>query len=74
MKVRLDNKGEIRMRISVNCLGSIVDAEVIEDNLNGLPRDLRYICTDFEATHNGNDVTADVYEDKYTGELFAVIA
>ena len=62
------------MKISVNCLGSIVDAEVIEDNLNGLPRDLRYICTDFETTYNGNDVTADVYEDKYTGELFAVIA
>lgn len=62
------------MKIPVNCLGSIVDAEVIEDNLNGLPRDLRYICTDFEATYNGNDVTADVYEDKYTGELFAVIA
>lgn len=62
------------MKISVNCLGSIVDAEVIEDNLNGLPRDLRYICTDFEVTYNGNDVTADVYEDKYTGELFAVIA
>lgn len=62
------------MKISVNCLGSIVDAEVIEDNLNGLPRELQYICTDFEAVHNGNDVTADVYEDKYTGELFAVIA
>lgn len=61
------------MKISVNCLGSIVDADVIEDSLNGLPRDLRYICSDFEATYNGNDVTADVYEDKYTGELFAVI-
>ena len=61
------------MKISVNCLGSIVDAEVIEDNLNGLPRDLRYICTDFEVVYNGNDVAADVYEDRYTGELFAVI-
>lgn len=62
------------MKISVNCLGSIIDAEVIEDNLNGLPRELRYVCTDFEATYNENDATADVYEDKYTGELFAVIA
>lgn len=62
------------MKISVNCLGSITDAEVIEDNLNGLPRELRYVCTDFEVVYNGNDVTADVYEDKYTGELFAVIA
>lgn len=61
------------MKISVNCLGSIVDAEVIEDNLNGLPRELRYICSDFEATYNGNDVAADVYEHKYTGELYAVI-
>lgn len=61
------------MKIQVNCLGSIVDADVIEDNLNGLPRELRYVCADFEATYNGNDVTADVYEDRYTGELFAVI-
>ena len=62
------------MTISVNCLGSIVDAEVIEDNLNGLPRELRYIWTDFEVVYNGNDVAADVYENRYTGELFAVIA
>lgn len=61
------------MKISVNCLGNIIDAEVIEDSLNGLPKELRYVCTDFEATYNGNDVAADVYEDRYTGELFAVI-
>lgn len=61
-------------KITINCNGSICTAEAIIGEIDSrTAKDLCYVCTDFEAIYNGNDVTADIYEDIYTGELFAVI-
>ncbi len=59
------------MEITVNCYGVLSKARVIISRNSR--RNLCYVCTDFEVTYCGKDVKAHVYEDIYTGDLYAVI-
>ena len=61
-------------KIEIYC-GSVEIATVItSEQMSRQARYLRYLCTDSEALYDGREVSADVYEEKYSGELFAVVA
>ena len=67
---RLAREGKIEVYI-----GSVETATVITaEQMSRQARYLRYLCTDYEALYDGREVSADVYEEKYSGELFAVVA
>jgi hypothetical protein len=64
---RLAREGKIEVYI-----GSCEVAHVIHPNeLQNRP--MRYLCTDFEALYDGQEVQADVYEDELNDTLCAVI-
>lgn len=66
---RLAREGKIEVYI-----GSLEIAKVITDKqMSARAQTLRYICTDFGTLYDGREVSANVYEDTQTDELFATI-
>jgi hypothetical protein len=66
---RLAREGKIEVYI-----GSYEIAKVITDKeMSAQAQKLRYICTDFGALYDGREVSANVYENEQTDELFATI-
>ena len=66
---RLAKEGKIEVYI-----GSCEIAKVITSKeMSARAHELRYIGTDFDALYDGREVSANVYENEQTDELFATI-